>query len=90
RQLEYKAPWYGRTLVGIDRWYPSSKRCSVCGHTRASMLLSVRTWDCPECGAHHDRDINAARNILAAGLAVSTHGDAVSPVLLQSGMGGSQ
>ncbi|MBW4046377.1 MAG: IS200/IS605 family element transposase accessory protein TnpB [Proteobacteria bacterium] len=90
RQLEYKAQWYGRTLIGIDRWYPSSKRCSVCGHTKASMLLSVRTWDCPECGAHHDRDINAARNILAAGLAVSAHRESVSPVLLQSSMGGSQ
>ncbi|MDE2255518.1 MAG: transposase, partial [Betaproteobacteria bacterium] len=90
RQLEYKAQWYGRTLIGIDRWYPSSKRCSVCGHTKASMPLAVRTWDCPECGAHHDRDINAARNILAAGLAVSAHGESVSPVLLQSGMGGSQ
>jgi putative transposase len=82
RQLEYKAQWYGRTLVGIDRWYPSSKRCSVCGHTQASMPLSVRTWDCPECGTHHDRDVNAARNVLAAGLAVSAHGEAVSPVLL--------
>ncbi len=82
RQLEYKAQWYGRTLVGIDRWYPSSKRCSVCGHTKASMPLSVRTWDCPECGTHHDRDINAARNVLAAGLAVSAHGEAVSPVSL--------
>ena len=82
RQLEYKAQWYGRTLVGIDRWYPSSKRCSVCGHTKASLPLSVRTWTCPECGTTHDRDINAARNILAAGLAVSAHGEAVSPVLL--------
>ena len=82
KQLEYKAQWYGRTLVGIDRWYPSSKRCSVCGHTQAVMPLSVRTWDCPECGTHHDRDINAARNVLAAGLAVSAHGEAVSPVSL--------
>ena len=82
RQLEYKAQWYGRTLVGIDRWYPSSKRCSVCGHTQGSMPLSVRTWDCPECGTHHDRDINAARNVLAAGLAVSAHGESVSPMSL--------
>ena len=82
RQLEYKAQWYGRTLVGIDRWYPSSKRCSVCGHTQAAIRLSVRSWDCPECGTHHDRDINAARNVLAAGLAVSAHGEAVSPVSL--------
>jgi putative transposase len=82
RQLEYKAQWYGRTLIGIDRWYPSSKRCSTCGHVQASMPLSVRTWDCPACGTHHDRDVNAARNILAAGLAVSAHGEAVSPALL--------
>lgn len=81
RQLEYKAQWYGRTLIGIDRWYPSSKRCSVCGHTQGSMPLSVRTWTCPECDTQHDRDINAARNVLAAGLAVSAHGEAVSPVL---------
>ncbi|AOU98680.1 transposase [Acidihalobacter yilgarnensis] len=81
RQLEYKAQWYGRTLIGIDRWYPSSKRCSVCGHTQGSMPLSVRTWTCPECDTQHDRDINAARNVLAAGLAASAHGEAVSPVL---------
>jgi putative transposase len=82
RQLEYKAHWYGRTLVGIDRWYPSSKRCSDCGHTMPKMPLSVREWTCPECGAIHDRDVNAARNILAAGRAVSASGEAVSPVSL--------
>ena len=82
RQLEYKARWAGRTLIGIDRWYPSSKRCSACGHTQGSMSLSIRTWTCPHCGTQHDRDVNAARNILAAGLAVSAHGEAVSPVLL--------
>ena len=80
RQLEYKARWHGRTLVCIDRWYPSSKRCGDCGHTVPAMPLSVRQWDCPECDSRHDRDINAARNILAAGLAVSAHGEAVSPV----------
>jgi putative transposase len=82
RQLEYKAQWYGRTLVGIDRWYPSSKRCSDCGHTVARMPLNVRSWTCPECGSIHDRDINAARNVLAAGLAVSAHGESVSPMSL--------
>ncbi|TDN67136.1 RNA-guided endonuclease TnpB family protein [Paraburkholderia sp. BL10I2N1] len=80
RQLEYKAQWYGRTLIGIDRWYPSSKRCSDCGHTVAKMSLKVRAWTCPECGSIHDRDVNAARNVLAAGLAVSARGEAVSPV----------
>lgn len=82
RLLEYKAQWYGRTLVGIDRWYPSSKRCSDCGYTATKMPLSVREWACPECGSIHDRDINAARNILAAGQAVSARGEAVSPVSL--------
>lgn len=82
RQLKYKAQWYGRTLVGIDRWYPSSKRCSDCGYTISSLPLNVREWNCPECGVVHDRDINAARNILAAGLAVSVCGEGVSPVLV--------
>lgn len=82
RQLEYKAQWYGRTLIGIDRWYPSSKRCSNCGHTVKAMPLKVREWSCPECGTNHDRDINAARNVLAAGLAVSALGESVSPVCM--------
>ena len=82
RQLEYKAQWFGRTLVGIDRWYPSSKTCSACGHVQGKMPLDVRQWTCPQCGTIHDRDVNAARNILAAGLAVAAHGESVSPVLL--------
>ena len=80
RQLTYKAEWYGRTLIGIDRWYPSSKRCSNCGHTVQKMPLGVRSWTCPECGSTHDRDVNAARNVLAAGLAVSAHGESVNPM----------
>ena len=79
RQLEYKAKWYGRTLIGIDKWYPSSKRCSDCGFVVTKQTLSVREWACPECRTVHDRDINAACNILAAGLAVSALGEAVSP-----------
>lgn len=82
RQLEYKAKWYGRTLVGIDRWYPSSKRCNDCGYIAAKMGLEIREWVCPECGVSHDRDINAARNILTAGLAGLACGENVSPVLL--------
>lgn len=82
RQLEYKAAWYGRELIGIDKWFPSSKRCSDCGYTAPKMPLQVRHWTCPECGAIHDRDVNAARNVLAAGLAVSARGEAVSPVSL--------
>lgn len=70
RQLQYKALWAGRTVVKIDRWYPSSKRCSCCGHTLDHLSLSVRSWRCPECSIEHDRDINAAQNIKAAGLAV--------------------
>jgi IS605 OrfB family transposase len=78
RQLEYKADWYGRTVIAIDRFYPSSKTCSACGSIVSSLPLNVREWTCP-CGAHHDRDVNAARNILAAGLAVSAFGDGVRP-----------
>jgi putative transposase len=69
RQLAYKCQRYGRRLVVIDRWYPSSKTCSACGHQLTNLSLSTRQWTCPSCGARHDRDINAAKNILAAGLA---------------------
>ena len=79
RQLGYKAAWYGRTLVAIDKWYPSSKRCAACGHVLDSLPLDVRQWTCPKCGVRHDRDINAAKNILAAGLAVNACGEAVRP-----------
>jgi putative transposase len=77
--LEYKCDWYGRRLVVIDRWYPSSKTCSACGHVAATLLLSAREWDCGQCGARHDRDLNAARNIRAAGLAVLACGAGVRP-----------
>ncbi|MFB2981027.1 RNA-guided endonuclease InsQ/TnpB family protein [Microseira sp. BLCC-F43] len=79
RQLEYKCGWYGRTLIKIDRWFPSSKRCGNCGHIVETLPLDIREWDCPQCGTHHDRDINAANNILAAGLAVSVCGATVRP-----------
>ncbi|MGI5224208.1 RNA-guided endonuclease InsQ/TnpB family protein [Actinoallomurus sp. CA-142502] len=74
RQLEYKTAKYGRRLIVIDRWYPSSKICSACGHLLAELSLSTRAWRCPSCRTLHDRDINAAKNILAAGLAVSACG----------------
>jgi len=74
RMVEYKAARAGRHLVVIGRWYPSSKTCSSCGHLLAELSLSTRTWQCPSCGTRHDRDINAAKNILAAGLAVSACG----------------
>ena len=68
---EYKAGWYGRELIKIDRYFPSSKGCSNCGYVVEKLPLNIREWDYPECGSHHDRDINASRNILAAGGAVS-------------------
>src|SRR5690348_8744234 len=79
RQLQYKAAWYGRSVVAIDKWYPSSKRCYDCGHILDSLSLDVRSWSCPECGVAHDRDINAALNIKAAGLAVFACGEMVRP-----------
>jgi putative transposase len=79
RQLEYKCNWYGRTFVKIDRWFPSSKRCSHCGHVVDKLPLNIREWDCPKCNTHHDRDLNAAKNILAAGLAVNVCGATVRP-----------
>jgi putative transposase len=79
RQLDYKASWYGRELIKIDRWFPSSKRCSNCGYIAEKMPLNIREWDCPKCNSHHDRDINASINILAAGLAVSVCGASVRP-----------
>jgi putative transposase len=71
RQLEYKCERAGRTLVVIDRWYPSSKTCSACGHLLAELKLSTRHWTCPGCRTRHDRDHNAAKNILAAGQVVA-------------------
>ena len=71
RQLEYKARWYGRLLVKIDRWYPSSKTCSACQHVLETLSLDERFWTCPACGTLHDRDVNAAMNILAEGLSVN-------------------
>src|SRR5437588_3395524 len=87
RHLESMAEWYGRTLVKIERWYPSSKRCFDCGHILDSLTLDVRAWTCPECGVQHDRDINAARNILAAGLAVAACGEAVRPGAVKANPG---
>ncbi len=84
RQLEYKCQWYGRTLIKIDRWFPSSKRCGNCGHVVDKLPLDIREWDCPKCGTHHDRDINAANNILAAGLAVIVCGANIRPDRHQS------
>ncbi len=92
--LAYKCAWYGRTFVKIDRFFPSSKTCSACGHVVESLPLSIREWTCSGCGAVHDRDVNAAINILAAGLAVVRKDDVCGPGvsqrvllnLLQSGL----
>lgn len=78
QQLEYKCTWYGRELVRVDRFFPSSKTCSACGHVLESLSLKVRRWTCPRCSAEHQRDHNAAKNLLAAGLAVDACGAGVS------------
>jgi putative transposase len=87
RQLAYKCERAGRELVVIDRWYPSSKMCSACGHRLTELSLSTRHWTCPSCRSRHDRDINAAKNILAAGLAVArgSPGDACGADVRHSG-----
>ncbi|WP_328513483.1 transposase [Streptomyces mirabilis] len=76
--LEYKAQWYGRDVIAVDRWFPSSKLCSACGTLQDKMPLNVRAWTCG-CGATHDRDVNAAKNLLAAGRAVAACGAGVRP-----------
>jgi putative transposase len=87
RQLACKCERYRRRLVVIDRWYPSSRICSACGYLLAELSLSVRHWTCPSCGARHDRDVNAAKNILAAGRAVApgSPGDACGAEVRHSG-----
>lgn len=74
RQLGYKADWYGREIIKINTWYPSSQICSNCGHKDGKKALSIREWTCPICGVHHERDINAAINILNEGLRMRTTG----------------
>ncbi|MER7688017.1 RNA-guided endonuclease TnpB family protein [Streptomyces sp. NPDC097610] len=76
--LEYKAQWYGREVIAVDRFFPSSKLCSTCGTLQEKMPLGVRTWTC-DCGTTHDRDVNAAKNLLAAGRAVAACGAGVRP-----------
>lgn len=68
RQLEYKAKWYGRTVVAVDRWFPSSKGCGQCGHVLAGLRLDQREWTCPKCATVHERDVNAAQRLLVAGM----------------------
>ncbi|WP_432179376.1 RNA-guided endonuclease InsQ/TnpB family protein [Streptomyces sp. NBC_00063] len=77
--LEYKAAWYGRDVVVVDRFFPSSKLCSACGSLAKGMPLNVREWTCESCGTFHDRDVNAARSLLAVGLTAAVCGAGVRP-----------
>lgn len=81
RMIEYKAEWHGRTLIKLDPFYPSTQLCSTpgCDYRNQSLTLGDRHWTCPSCGTCHDRDVNAALNIEAAGLAVLACGDGVKP-----------
>ncbi|MEU3197073.1 RNA-guided endonuclease TnpB family protein, partial [Streptomyces sp. NPDC006996] len=76
--LEYKAQWYGREVIAVDRFFPSSRLCSTCGALQGRMPLNVRTWTC-DCGMTHDRDVNAAKSLLAVGLTASVCGAGVRP-----------
>jgi putative transposase len=69
--LEYKCDWYRKTLVKIDQWYPSSKTCSDCNYIYQGLKLNDRRWTCPKCNTHHDRDINASKNIYRAGRSIT-------------------
>ena len=95
RQLEYKSNWYGRTFVRIDRWFPSSQLCSACGWRYRELTREEREWTCQACGVHHDRDVNAARNILAEGLRIlavgladsNACGGSMRPAPVKTGVG---
>lgn len=80
-QAKEKVSYIGAN-VEIDRFFPSSKRCHCCGYISESMPLDVRSWVCPECKTENDRDINAAKNILAEGLSVLAFGELVNPVCM--------
>jgi putative transposase len=83
RQLEYKVAWRGGQVVVVDRWYPSSKTCSCCGYRVENLTLDVRQWTCPGCGASHDRDLNAATNLMnmaVSSTASACGGEGAGPV----------
>ncbi len=75
RQLDYKSSWYGRVLIQVNRYFPSSKRCNPCGHVLDQLPLEIREWDCPNCQSHNLRDLNSALNLLAVGRTVLAYGD---------------
>ena len=79
--LEYKCDWYGRELKKVSPKF-TSQDCSHCGYRNKELQLSMRRWDCPSCGSTHDRDINAAKNVLAVGTTVTACGDSVRPKVL--------
>lgn len=85
QMLRYKAELYGKTLIEVDRWLPSTKTCNKCGHVTDSLPLVTRLWICPVCETRHDRDTNAAVNILAVGTAVAARGESRSPELAHAG-----
>ena len=68
--IKYKSEWYGKTFIQIDRFYPSSQKCNNCGYQKNDLTLKIRKWTCPQCGTHHHRDINAAKNILNEGIRI--------------------
>ena len=90
QMITCKCAWYGRELRVADRFFPSSKSCSDCGHVLGALPLSVRTWRCPQCGVEHDRDENAAKNILAAGHVVTVRGGRARPRATQVARGGAR
>ena len=85
--LEYKCNWYGKMLLKIGRFYPSSKTCSSCGHKKDKMPLNIREWTCPSCGSHHDRDLNASINILKEGWRNLTNQELTSAGYVDYGRG---
>jgi putative transposase len=90
QMLTYKCAWYGRELQVVDRFFPSTKRCSKCHYVLDSLPLSVRYWTCPSCGTFHDRNLNAANNILSAGQAAPARGGHVRPRATRVASGGAR
>ena len=68
--IKYKSQWYGKTFIQIDRFFPSTQICNTCSYQNTEITIDIRNWLCPKCGTHHDRDVNAAKNILNEGLRI--------------------